>query len=142
MEKKSIEFDWENKMIIGEVSKKSGVSAKLIRHYESIGLIPKASRSFSGYRTYSENDVHVLKFIKRSRNLGFSMDEIKKLVSLWKNKKRQSQEVKKLAERHINTLELKIAELNSIVTTLKHLSHCCKGNDRPDCPILEDLERV
>lgn len=129
-------------MNIGEVSKKSGVSAKLIRHYESIGLIPKASRSFSGYRTYSENDVHVLKFIKRSRNLGFSMDEIKKLVSLWKNKKRQSQEVKKLAERHINTLELKIAELNSIVTTLKHLSHCCKGNDRPDCPILEDLERV
>ena len=126
-------------MNIGDVAKQSGVSAKLIRHYESIGLIPKASRSLAGYRTYSENDIHVLKFIKRSRKLGFTIDEIKKLVSLWKNKKRQSIEVKKLAEKHITTLETKIAELNSIVATLKHLSHCCKGNDRPDCPILEDL---
>lgn len=128
-------------MNIGAVSKSSGVSEKKIRHYESIGLIPKASRSLSGYRTYTETDVHVLKFILRARNLGFSMEEIKKLVSLWKNKKRQSQEVKKLAEKHIATLETKISELNSIVSTLKHLSHCCQGDDRPDCPILEDLGR-
>lgn len=127
-------------MNIGAVSKLSGVSEKKIRHYESIGLIPKASRSLSGYRTYSENDVHVLKFIMRARNLGFSIDEVKKLVNLWKNKKRQSQEVKKLAQKHIQNLEAKINELNSIVTSLKHLAHCCHGNDRPDCPILEDLE--
>lgn len=128
-------------MIIGEVSKKSGVSAKLIRHYESIGIIPKASRALSGYRTYSEKDIHVLKFIKRTRSLGFSIAEIKKLVGLWKNKKRQSKEVKVLAQKHILLLENKITELNSIVLTLKHLTDSCQGNDRPDCPILDDFEQ-
>lgn len=126
-------------MNIGEASKKSGVSAKLIRHYESIGLIPKASRALSGYRTYSDREVNILKFVKRSRSLGFSMEEIKKLVSLWRNKKRTSQEVKKLATKHIDELEQKITELQSMVETLKHLAMNCHGDDRPDCPILDEL---
>lgn len=126
-------------MNIGEASKKSGVSAKLIRHYESIGLIPKASRALSGYRTYSDREVNILKFVKRSRSLGFSMEEIKKLVSLWRNKKRTSQEVKKLATKHIDELEQKITELQSMVETLKHLAMNCHGDERPDCPILDEL---
>lgn len=126
-------------MNIGEASKKSGVSAKLIRHYESIGIIPKASRALSGYRTYSDREVNILKFVKRSRSLGFSMEEIKKLVSLWRNKKRTSQEVKKLATKHIDELEQKITELQSMVETLKHLAMNCHGDDRPDCPILDEL---
>lgn len=126
-------------MNIGEASKKSGVSAKLIRHYESIGIIPKASRALSGYRTYSEKEVNILRFVKRSRGLGFSMEEIKKLVGLWRNKKRASLEVKKLATKHIENLELKIHELQSMVDSLKHLANNCHGDDRPDCPILEEL---
>lgn len=126
-------------MNIGEASKKSGVSAKLIRHYESIGIIPKASRALSGYRTYSDREVNILKFVKRSRSLGFSMEEIKKLVSLWRNKKRTSQEVKKLATKHIDELEQKITELQSMVETLKHLAMNCHGDERPDCPILDEL---
>ena len=126
-------------MNIGEASKKSGVSAKLIRHYESIGIIPKASRALSGYRTYSDREVNILKFVKRSRSLGFSMEEIKKLGSLWRNKKRTSQEVKKLATKHIDELEQKITELQSMVETLKHLATNCHGDERPDCPILDEL---
>lgn len=126
-------------MNIGEASKKSGVSAKLIRHYESIGIIPKASRALSGYRTYSEKEVNILRFVKRSRGLGFSMEEIKKLVGLWRNKKRASLEVKKLATKHIENLELKIHELQSMVDSLKHLANNCHGDDRPECPILEEL---
>lgn len=126
-------------MNIGEASKKSGVSAKLIRHYESIGIIPKASRALSGYRTYSEKEVNILRFVKRSRGLGFSMEEIKKLVGLWRNKKRASLEVKKLATKHIENLELKIQELQTMVDSLKHLANNCHGDDRPDCPILEEL---
>ncbi len=129
-------------MNIGEASKKSGVSAKLIRHYESIGIIPKASRALSGYRTYSDREVNILKFVKRSRSLGFSMEEIKKLVSLWRNKKRTSQEVKKLATKHIDELEQKISELQSMVETLKHLAMNCHGDERPDCPILDQLGAV
>ncbi len=128
-------------MNIGAVSKLSGVSEKKIRHYESIGLIPKASRSLSGYRVYSDNDVHILKFIKRTRNLGFSFAEIKTLVGLWKNKKRRSQEVKALALKHVAHLEDKIAEMNSIVSTLKNLSNLCHGNERPECPILDDFQK-
>jgi MerR family transcriptional regulator, copper efflux regulator len=126
-------------MNIGEAAKISGVNAKLIRHYESIGIIPKASRSDSGYRTYSDADVHILSFVKRSRNLGFSMKEIKKLVSLWRNKGRASSEVKNLATRHIDEMEKKILELQSLVRTLKHLAKTCHGDNRPDCPILNDL---
>ena len=127
-------------MNIGELAKSTGVSAKLIRHYESIGLISKASRSTSGYRNYSENDVNILIFVKRSRNLGFPIKEIKQLLSLWKNKGRTSKEVKALATEHLKTLEEKIAELQYMVNTLKHLSKNCHGDDRPGCPILESLE--
>lgn len=126
-------------MNIGEAAKISGVNAKLIRHYESIGIIPKASRSEAGYRTYSEVDVHILSFVRRSRNLGFSMKEIKKLVSLWRNKSRASAEVKNLAIKHIDEMEKKIAELQSMVKTLRHLAKTCHGDNRPDCPILNDL---
>lgn len=126
-------------MNIGEAAKISGVNAKLIRHYEAIGIIPKASRSEAGYRTYFETDVHILSFVKRARNLGFSMKEIKKLVSLWRNKSRASAEVKNLAVKHIEEMEQKILELQSMVKTLRHLAKTCHGDQRPDCPILNGL---
>ena len=128
-------------MNIGEAAKISGVNAKLIRHYESIGIIPKASRSDAGYRTYSETEVHILTFVRRSRSLGFSMKEIKKLVGLWRNKVRASSDVKALANKHIDEMEQKISELQAMVKTLKHLSKNCHGDDRPDCPILNDLAK-
>ncbi|PJZ58995.1 Cu(I)-responsive transcriptional regulator [Leptospira barantonii] len=126
-------------MNIGNASKESGVSAKQIRHYESIGLIPKARRMDSGYRTYSTDDVHILKFVKRSREMGFGLSEIKKLVGLWKNKTRASADVKLLALSHLKTLENKIAELQDMAATLKHLAKHCHGDDRPSCPILKTL---
>lgn len=128
-------------MNIGEVAKASGINAKLIRHYESIGIIPKAGRSLAGYRVYKTTDVHILTFVKKARGLGFSMKEIKKLVSLWRNKNRASSEVKNLATAHIKQLEQKISELQSMVDTLKHLSRHCHGDNRPDCPILDSLEK-
>lgn len=128
-------------MQIGKLAKSSGVSSKLIRHYESIGLVPKASRSEGGYRQYSENDIQFLRFIKRGRSLGFSIKEIKKLVSLWRNKSRNSREVKALAAIHVESLEEKIAEMKEIVENLKQLSKKCHGDSRPDCPILEGLEK-
>lgn len=127
-------------MNIGEAAKASGVSAKMIRHYEEQGIIPKASRSLSGYRTYSDKDVHVLRFVKRARGLGFGMKEIKTLLGLWKNKSRPSSDVKRMTLKHIQELEQKISELESMVKTLKGLAHNCHGDHRPDCPILEDLE--
>lgn len=128
-------------MNIGELSKSSGVSAKLIRHYESIGLIPKAKRSASGYRVYDKNDAHVLRFVKRARGLGFGMGEIKKLIGLWRNKARASQEVKSLALRHIEELDAKIRELEEMANQLRSLAKNCHGDNRPDCPILSDLEK-
>lgn len=126
-------------MNIGEAARISGVNAKLIRHYESIGIIPKASRSGAGYRTYTETDVNILYFVKRSRTLGFSMKEIKKLVSLWRNKSRASSEVKSMAIKHVEEMEQKILELQDMVKTLKQLAKSCHGDNRPDCPILNDL---
>lgn len=126
-------------MNIGQAAKLSGINAKLIRHYESISIIPKASRSEGGYRTYSETDVHILSFVKRSRTLGFSMKEIKKLVSLWRNKSRASLEVKAMATKHVEEMEQKIVELQEMVKTLKHLARNCHGDGRPDCPILNKL---
>lgn len=128
-------------MNIGEAAEISGVNAKLIRHYESIGIIPKPSRSESGYRVYSDSDVHILTFVKRARVLGFSMAEIKKLVGLWRNKSRSSSEVKALALTHIKQLEEKISELEAMTKTLKQLAKCCHGDNRPNCPILEELAR-
>lgn len=126
-------------MNIGEAAKNSGVNAKLIRHYESIGIIPKAQRSDSGYRVYTENDVYVLTFVKRARGLGFSMKEIKKLVGLWRNRSRASSDVKALALTHVKEMEEKISELQAMSQTLKHLAKNCHGDHRPDCPIIENL---
>ena len=126
-------------MTIGQAAKSSAVSAKMIRHYESIGLLPKAQRTESGYRLYDDNDVHTLRFIQRARSLGFPLETIRTLLALWRNRRRSSAQVKDLAERHIADLERKSAEMQSMVRTLKHLSHHCHGDDRPDCPILDDL---
>lgn len=126
-------------MNIGEVAAASGVNAKLIRHYESIGVIPKVARSESGYRVYSETEVHILTFVRRARGLGFSMKEIKKLVSLWRNKSRASAEVKSLALQHVGQLDKKIAELEAMSKTLKQLAKSCHGDSRAACPILDKL---
>lgn len=128
-------------MNIGDAAKASGINAKLIRHYESIGIIPKASRSDAGYRVYSEVDINILAFVKRARGLGFSMKQIKKLVSLWRNRSRASSEVKALAMTHVREMEQKIVELDAMVQTLKHLARNCHGDDRPDCPIIDGLSK-
>lgn len=127
-------------MNIGQLAKSSGVNAKLIRHYETIGLIPKATRTESGYRVYSENDIQFLRFIKRARGLGFSMKEIKKLVGLWRNKGRASREVKALALAHLQELEIKIKEMQEMAENLKRLARQCHGDHRPECPIIGGLE--
>ncbi|GBF42351.1 SoxR-like transcriptional regulator [Leptospira ellinghausenii] len=127
-------------MNIGELSKSSGVSSKLIRHYESIGLIPETRRNDNGYRLYTDDDVHYVRFIKRSRDLGFSLDDIKSLLGLWKNKSRSSKQVKQLAEKHLEDLNLKLKKMKDMADTLKHLVHNCHGDHRPDCPILKNLE--
>jgi len=129
-------------MNIGEASGASGVSAKMIRYYESIGLIRPPLRTDSNYRVYSPEDVHVLRFVKRARTLGFSVDETATLLGLWQDKSRASAEVKQIATGHIEALQSKIVELQSMVKTLSHLAHCCGGDDRPDCPILDDLAGV
>jgi MerR family transcriptional regulator, copper efflux regulator len=126
-------------MTIGQAAKSSAVSAKMIRHYESIGLLPKAQRTQSGYRLYDDTDVHTLRFIQRARSLGFPLETIRTLLALWRNRRRSSAQVKDLAERHTADLERKITEMQSMVRTLKHLAHHCHGDDRPDCPILDDL---
>jgi MerR family transcriptional regulator, copper efflux regulator len=126
-------------MNIGQTAQKTGVSAKMIRYYESIGLIEPPGRTESNYRIYGAEDVHVLRFIKRARTLGFSVDETTALLSLWRDRSRASADVKTIATAHIEALETKIAELQGMVKTLKHLEHCCHGDARPDCPILDDL---
>lgn len=126
-------------MNIGEASAKAGVTPKMVRHYESLGLLPKVHRTESGYRVYGESEVHTLRFIKRSRDLGFSIPEIAELVRLWQDRKRPSANVKKVASTHLAELDRKIKEMASMRKTLQHLVHCCQGDGRPDCPILEDL---
>ena len=126
-------------MNIGEASSATGVSAKMIRYYESIGLIRAPLRTGSNYRVYGADEVHVLRFVKRARTLGFSVEETATLLGLWQDKSRASAEVKEVATGHIVALESKIAELQGMVKTLKHLAHCCGGDERPDCPILDDL---
>ena len=124
---------------IGVASAHSGVSAKMIRHYEDIGLMPKVGRTTAGYRIYREADIHVLRFIRRSRDLGFTMREIGILLGLWQNRRRASADVKKLALSHIADLDTRIVEMQAMRTTLQRLASCCHGDQRPDCPILEDL---
>jgi Cu(I)-responsive transcriptional regulator len=126
-------------MNIGEAAKASGVSAKMIRHYESVGLFAEAARTESGYRQYSDNEISTLRFIRQSRDLGFSIDQIRELLGLWQNRKRPSRQVKALAQAHIQELDQKLQELRSMKATLEHLVACCAGDDRPDCPIIESL---
>jgi len=126
-------------MNIGQAAKKSGLSAKMIRYYESISLLKAAHRSDSGYRLYGPEDLHTLAFIKRSRDLGFSLEEIAKLLTLWQDRQRASGDVKALARKHITALNQKIDELASLRDTLQELVEHCQGDHRPDCPILKDL---
>ncbi|RQO55660.1 Cu(I)-responsive transcriptional regulator [Paucibacter sp. KBW04] len=124
---------------IGEAAARSGVSAKMLRHYESLGLLPKVARTESGYRLYSEREVHTLRFIRRARDLGFSMAEIADLLKLWQNRRRSSADVKRIAQTHIADLERRLAEMTAMKNSLQQLVHCCHGDERPDCPILEGL---
>jgi MerR family copper efflux transcriptional regulator len=126
-------------MNIGKASAESGISAKMIRYYESIGLIPAASRSDGGYREYSDNDVHTLRFIRRARDLGFTVEQMIELLALWRDRKRASADVKRIALKHVEELERKARELREMSSTLKHLADHCKGNERPDCPIINEL---
>lgn len=126
-------------MNIGQASAATGVSAKMIRYYESIGLAPRPVRTGSGYRVYGGSDLHILRFIKRARTLGFSVEDIGNLLKLWGDRSRASAEVKAIASRHVEELEAKIAELQSMAATLRHLAAHCHGDHRPDCPILEDI---
>lgn len=127
-------------MNIGQAAKTSGLSAKMIRYYESIGLLQAAHRTDSGYRLYGKDDLHTLAFIKRSRDMGFSLEEVGKLLTLWQDRGRASADVKALAGQHIEELNRKIAELTGLRDTLQDLVQHCHGDDRPDCPILRDLE--
>lgn len=127
-------------MNIGAAAKHSGLSAKMIRHYESIGLLPPAGRSEAGYRLYGVQELHILTFIKRSRELGFSLEEISRLLSLWQDRERASADVKTLAMAHVEALNRKIAELTTLRDTLGDLVQHCQGDHRPDCPILRELE--
>ncbi|MBV2186999.1 MAG: Cu(I)-responsive transcriptional regulator [Rhizobium sp.] len=126
-------------MNIGEASEASGVSSKMIRYYEEIGLVRPAHRTASNYRVYGEDEVHRLRFVRRARSLGFSLDETEQLLALWADKARTSAEVKKLALDHIAELEDKIAGMQAMVGTLRDLADCCHGDERPNCPILADL---
>jgi len=126
---------------IGDAARLSGVSAKMVRHYESLGLLPRVGRTDSGYRQYAETDVHTLRFIKRARDLGFSMDEIAELVGLWQNRRRASANVRRVAQKHAEDLAHRIAAMQEMQRTLQHLIHCCHGDERPDCPILDELAR-
>lgn len=124
-------------MNIGEASKASGVSTKMIRYYESIGLINAPLRTESGYRVYSDNDVHALRFISQARDLGFSVEQMGSLLALWRDRSRASADVKSIALEHIRTLDKKARALQAMSKTLRHLADHCHGDDRPDCPIIE-----
>jgi Cu(I)-responsive transcriptional regulator len=126
-------------MNIGEASKASGISAKMIRYYEGVGLIRPVDRNESGYRIYSAGDVHTLRFIRRARDLGFSVEKIRQLLLLWQDQTRHSADVKRLALGHIDELNQRIGELQSIADTLQTLVDCCTGDSRPDCPILANI---
>ncbi len=126
-------------MKISEAAARSGVSVKMIRYYESIGLVSRAARGANSYRDFDERDVHDLRFIRRARGLGFSMEEIRTLLGLWRDRGRPSRDVKRIVARHVAGLEARVAEMQAMVATLSHLAQHCHGDERPDCPILEDL---
>ena len=129
-------------MNIGQAANVSGVSAKRIRYCEQIGLIEPVNRTETGYRVYSERDLHTLNFIRRARLLGFAIPEISNLLALWQDDRRSSANVKQIALSHVGRMRVKIAELQLMVDTLQHLADCCDGDSRPDCPIIEDLQRI
>jgi Cu(I)-responsive transcriptional regulator len=124
---------------IGQAAQRSGISAKMVRHYESLGLLPRVTRTGGGYRQYGETDVRQLRFIRRARDLGFSIDEITELLDLWTNRGRASASVKRIAQRHVDELSARIESLQAMQRSLKQLLHDCHGDDGPDCPILDDL---
>ena len=124
---------------IGQAAQRSGVSAKMVRHYESLGLLPKVARTDAGYRQYGDKEVHTLRFIRRARELGFSMAEIAELLKLWQNRRRASADVKRIALAHATDLQRRIDEMTAMQRTLERLAACCHGDARPDCPILDEL---
>ncbi len=126
-------------MNIGQASQASGISAKMIRYYETIGLIGPAQRTESGYRVYSDADLHTLRFVRRARGLGFSVEQMHELLALWRDRSRASADVKRVALEHVRELERKAAELQQMADTLKHLARHCHGDKRPDCPIIDQL---
>jgi MerR family copper efflux transcriptional regulator len=126
---------------ISEASGRSGVSAKMIRYYESVGLIKAADRRANGYREYGESEIAMLQFVRRTRDLGFSLDEVGALLTLWRDRKRSSRDVRKLAEKHLTDVEERIKEMQAVSRTLKRLVHACHGDGRPECPILDDLAK-
>ncbi|SOE81256.1 transcriptional regulator, MerR family [Caballeronia arationis] len=126
-------------MNIGEAARASGVTAKMIRYYESVGLLAPVGRTASGYRVYSAQEVHALRFVRQARRLGFLVEDIRKLLALWQDRSRASAEVKSIALEHVAELDRRIAELTEMRDTLSHLAHHCHGDNRPDCPILERL---
>jgi len=126
-------------MQIGDAADASGISAKMIRYYEEIGLIPSPKRRDSGYRIYETSDVHRLRFIQRARELGFSVERIRELLQLWNDRRRPSREVKRVALEHIGDMEAQIRRMRELVGTLRHLDDACEGDSRPHCPILDEL---
>lgn len=129
-------------MNIGQASRASGISTKMIRYYDEIGLVRPSSRTEANYREFDDKAVNELRFIRRGRSLGFSMEEITQLLSLWRDRGRPSRDVKAIADRHVADLDARIAEMQAMADTLRELSRCCTGDDRPDCPILKDLEET
>jgi MerR family copper efflux transcriptional regulator len=128
-----------DRLNIGQAAARSGVTAKMVRHYESLGLLPAVARTDSGYRQYGDREVHTLRFIRRARKLGFSMIEIAQLLKLWQNRRRASADVKRISLAHVADLERRIAEMEAMKRTLERLAACCHGDHRPDCPILDEL---
>lgn len=126
-------------MNIGQAAARAGLSPKMVRHYESLGLLPPVARTDSGYRRYGAREMHTLRFIRHARALGFSMAEITDLLKLWQNRQRASADVKRIALAHVAELDRKMAELSAMRATLQHLVQGCHGDDRPDCPILDEL---
>ncbi len=126
-------------MNIGEAAAASGVSSKMIRYYEQIGLLKPAARSASGYRTYTDNEVHTLRFVRRARDLGFTVEQMAELLTLWRDRSRASADVKRIALAHVEALDNKMRELQQMAATLRHLAANCHGDSRPDCPIIDEL---